>query len=246
MGFVETLKAKVDKIKTEVTDGVNPPEVQLLADSNAATAYNTANCEGQSIALSSIHYNILCGTHWKNSGGIGSCNGRGNLKFTYDSTPKNTCTNDQVRSIMLPPMTTAKLYKHCKAPTASKQVRYPTLENFGTTAKCVDVPLSAFDLSNVVLEGNVLQVDAKVVGTEADYFESQFTAGSSAVQGASSAGGVGAAGTALIAIGCVGVAVAVVAGLATRKKSMGAPKAQISNSNAVTQQASNEDQTDVL
>jgi hypothetical protein len=398
--FVETLKTKVDKIKIEVTDGVNPPEVQLLAASNAATAYNTANCEGQSIALSSIHYNILCGTHWKNSGGIGSCTGRGNLKFTYDSTPKNTCLNDQVRSIMLPPMTTAKLYKHCKAPTASGQVRYPTLENFGITAKCVDVPSSAFDFSNVVLEGNVLQVDAKVVGTEADYFESQchpyvekcledatcktalqaaealvsgsssdflaalkdmapavankpfknllvcsglnafglepttdslkdivvdsvptvskckmirpvqaiqpiiakrqesvtrfaasfgaeslfghrrlvgagtttamvqvstsgnqgaigaattspasaaqFTAGSSAVQGTSSAGGVGAAGTALIAIGCVGVAVAVVAGLATRKKSMDAPKAQISNSNAVTQQASNEDQTDVL
>jgi hypothetical protein len=418
--FVDTLTEKVNKIQTEVTDGVNPPEVQLLANSKDAVAYNTAGCEGQSVPLSSIHNNILCGTHWTGSGS-GTCTGRGRLSWTFSSDPSNTCCNDQVRSIMIPAMTTAKLYKNCYAPNDAKQVRYPTLENFETTAKCVDVPDNAKDFSAVVLEGNVLKVDAQVVGTEADYFESQchpyvekclddttckdaleaaetlvsgsssdflaalkdlapaavnmpfknllvcsglvafgleptpdsltdavtdavtdaadavsdaadaaadavadvvapivsrckmirpiqaiqpvvakrtesmsrfanrveslwsrrrltgaagtttavvqvstsgnqgaigaattspasaaqFAAGSSATQGAS-ASGIGAAGTALIAIGCVGVALAVVGGLATRKKSMSAPKQQVTNSDAVTQKAANEDQTDVL
>jgi hypothetical protein len=139
-----------------------------LDNSFPAVAYDTAGCSGQSISISSLNTNILCGTHWKSSGGKGTC-----VKGT-------TCANDKVRSIMLPSMTTAKLFKHCNNDFGtSKNTRYQSISNFDSTAKCFDLPnhadktLGTWDTSNIVIEGDVVKVDANVVGTQADCAESQ-------------------------------------------------------------------------
>jgi len=86
-----------------------------------------------------------------------------------------------VRSIWLPPMTTAKLYKHCNnnLESSSRNKRYPTIENYGLTGKCFDLELlsgsstETLDTSNIVIEGAVLKVDANVVGTFADCMETK-------------------------------------------------------------------------
>jgi hypothetical protein len=154
--FIAALAQKVEEMKA---DGDSPSEIALLENSNAAFAYDTTDCNGRTISLSSVYQNTLCGTHWSEGDGKGSCC-RG-----------STCTNDKVRSIMLPPMTTAKTYKHCSSPTAGNQVKYSTIHNFEATAKCVN--LERTDVSNIVLGGAVLKVDAKIIGTPADCFESQ-------------------------------------------------------------------------
>jgi len=141
------------------TVAFTPPEAVVIENSNAAVAYDSADCGGRSISLSSIYDNMLCGTHWNNSGGKGSC---------IDG---DTCSNEKVRSIKLPGMTTAKCYKHCLAPTSADNVQYASIENLGTEAKCFD--LSEVDISNIQLVGAVLKVDANVVGTPADCYESQ-------------------------------------------------------------------------
>ena len=67
---------------------------------------------------------------------------------------------------MLPPMTSAKIYKHCKAPGSNRQVFYSTLQNFEPVAKCID--LEQQDVSNIILEGAVRKIDTKILGTPAD------------------------------------------------------------------------------
>jgi hypothetical protein len=178
--FVQTVKDKVDDIVSTAPPQM-PTEKVTYENSYAAVAYDTAGCSGKYIEMSSIYNNILCGKHWRGTDGVAE--GKGNCACAWAATcakaNHKTCANDKVRSIMLPPMTTAKLYKHCNNNFgSSKQIRYPSLENFGTTAKCINLPLnddgkSTYDTSNIVIEGNVLKVDAKVVGTEADCMETK-------------------------------------------------------------------------
>lgn len=170
--FVATITKKVKDAVDQSTTGEKPIEHVLLANSGAAVAFNTEGCTGESISLTSIYDNILCGTHWDNTG-KGSCNGKDRLDWTMSSSPQNTCTNDQVRSIQLPPMTVAKLYRHCSGASARGQHTYKPIENFGTTTKCFKLTEEEYRVSNIILDGDVLKVEAKVVGTVADYFESQ-------------------------------------------------------------------------
>jgi hypothetical protein len=152
-----------------------------LDDSKNLRAYDSFGCKDDAryIELSTNYDNILCGTHFKNSGEHGSC--WCGFKPTCGAANHPTCSNDLVRSIYLPPMTTAKLYKHCKGATAGGQARYPSLENFGTTAKCVDLTdldgdgtgYQNLDVSMIQIEGAVLNVKANIVGTISTCYESQ-------------------------------------------------------------------------
>lgn len=159
--FLATLVEQVERAKNEATDGTIPHEDVVIRNSNSAVVYNAADCKGNTVKLSSMYSNVMCGTHWTETNGKGKCH------------KGSTCANDQVLSIMLPPMTTAKLYKHCTPTSAAapKQIRYNSIENFGTTAKCFAMPKT--DVSNIEIEGDVLKLTAKVVGTTADCFESQ-------------------------------------------------------------------------
>jgi hypothetical protein len=154
--FLAALTAQVEEMKE---NGESPTEAGVLQNSNAALAYDTNGCDGRTISLSSVYQNVLCGTHWSESGGKGSC------------ATSDTCTNDRVRSIRLPAMTTAKIYKHCASPNARGQQQYATIQNFEATEQCFD--LSRTDVSNIILEGAVLKLETKIIGTPADCFESQ-------------------------------------------------------------------------
>lgn len=159
--YLATLINHVAQIKKDNTDGKVPVEDVIIKNSMSAVAYEGAGCKGRTMKLSSIYTNTLCGEHFEGSGGKGSCH------------KGATCCNDKIRSIYLPPMTSAKMYKNCGAPghNPPKQERYPSIENFGTTAKCIE--LKQTDVSNIVIEGEVLKLEANVVGTIADCFESQ-------------------------------------------------------------------------
>jgi hypothetical protein len=147
-----------------------------LDNSFAAVAYDTADCMGRSIKLSSVHSNVLCGTHFQDSGGKGSC------YCSWEETcgtKHTTCANDMIRSIFLPPMTSAKLYKHCNNNfEGGSNKRYESLSNKGTVGKCFDLirhlnSLETYDTSNIVIEGDVIKVEADIVGSGADCYESQ-------------------------------------------------------------------------
>jgi hypothetical protein len=169
--FVQGVKDKIDIIIDGDSSGITPPEVVIWENSNSAYMYDAAGCtEGARKApLSSIYNNVLCGTHWDLADGSPSGNGNCNRASAHP-----TCTNDVVRSIMLPPMTTAKLYKHCNNNFDSpSNTRYPTIENYGLTAKCYDLDAGTYDTSNIVIEGAVLKVVANVVGTPADCMETK-------------------------------------------------------------------------
>jgi hypothetical protein len=168
--FVSAIKDKIDEIVDTSTDGITIPEKVVFENSNAAYMYDAADCDSgaRKNPLSSLYNNLLCGTHWDNADGTPS--GTGNCANPATSP---TCTNDRVRSIWLPAMTTAKLYKHCNnnLESSSRNKRYPTIENYGTTAKCFN--LQMLDTSNIVIEGAVLKVTANIVGTGADCMESK-------------------------------------------------------------------------
>jgi len=70
-------------------------------------------------------------------------------------------------------MTSAKLYYRCLAPNAENNVQYDLIQNFLTEAKCYSLVPDNVDVSNIVIGGAVLKLDTKVVGTDADCYESQ-------------------------------------------------------------------------
>lgn len=145
-----------------VETAVRRTTLAAVQNSNAASAYEGVGCAGRWVALSSIYANILCGTHWAGEMDKGSC-------VSGDS-----CVNEAVRSVMLPPMTIAKLHRHCLAPSDASNEQYRPLENFGTTPRCFDIADAHLDVSAIEIAGaGVLKVDAHVVGTSADCLASQ-------------------------------------------------------------------------
>jgi hypothetical protein len=113
---------------------------KALDNSFAAVAYDALGCDGRSIQLSSLHSNVLCGTHFKGSGGKGSCHC--GWDKTCEGARHGTCANDKIRSVFLPAQTTAKLYKHCNNNfNSASNKRYESLTNTGTEGKCFDLAL---------------------------------------------------------------------------------------------------------
>jgi len=157
--------ALVTKVADEASQGtVTPTEKVTIENSGAAKVFITDDCSlGSSLSLTSVYDNYMCSTHWdagELTGGKGPCIRGG------------TCVNDALRSIYLPPMTTAKLFKHCTGEDVDFQIRWPNVDNFGTEGKCVVLPTDQ-QLSMIQLEGNVLKVEAQVVGSTADCYETE-------------------------------------------------------------------------
>jgi hypothetical protein len=184
-------KDQAGNVVTPEVPGIGTPEEKVVIDnSKNLRAYDGFDCptDGQYIQLSTNYDNILCGTHFEGSNTHGSC--WCGFAPTCAAANHPTCSNDLIRSIMLPPMTTAKLFKHCASEHAGEQIRYPSLENFGTTPKCfnfkdlnqldgkqltADDPngYEQLDVSMIQIEGAVLKVKADIVGTISACYESQ-------------------------------------------------------------------------
>jgi len=161
------------------------PSIEGCADhvvcqnSGNVYAYQSDDCneDEKKVQLSTTTNNILCGTHWEDA--AGAATGSGHCWCSWTETCGNThptCTNDMVRSIRLPPMTSAKMYMHCDN-NLETNPRYETIDNFSTETKCMTVvrkdgSKEPFDTSAIVIEGAVLKVAANIIGTTAVAFES--------------------------------------------------------------------------
>jgi hypothetical protein len=89
----------------------------------------------------------LCGAHFENSIGEGSC--------ASPNPFEGTCVNDKPRCIRVGALTTAKLYKHCQCTTCEGNQFYTELDNSeGTAPKLFNIDPQHYDTSRIATLGS--------------------------------------------------------------------------------------------